>query len=245
MGLLLLAGGWSAAQQPLPPLPAPGGPAPQPLPAEPAQAKPHGGRLHYSQEKALTLPKAQSNIRQTGYFQDVRSPMVGATDQGDYLYQLLPPGPERMFQHFQSETALREQLRQESREKAPPERAVFPNEKSVTDERYAERAFSSQVALAEPAYVNYERLLFQDINTERYGWDLGMVQPAISTGKFFFDLALLPYHIGSRPFDCIDSSAGYCQPGDPVPYLLYPPNLSVTGFMAETGAVLGAMAIFP
>jgi len=253
LGLLLLTGSWSIAQQPLPPLPAATGhvpapaAAPAPLPALPSEPPPPAlpvGRLHYSKAKAPALPTA-ADIRQTRFYQDVRPPVVGSADQLDYLQQLLPPNTELLFSRFQPEDRLREQIRQESKEKSPPERAVFPDEKPVTQEPYAERRFSAQVSLVEPAYVNYKRLYFEDVNSERYGWDKGMVQPVISAGLFFLDVAVLPYQIGSRPFNCVDSSAGYCLPGDPVPYLLYPPNLSVTGAMAETGAFLGAMAIFP
>jgi hypothetical protein len=163
----------------------------------------------------------------------------------DYLYQLLPPSPQRLPFALKSEDTLREQIRQESREKAPPERVTFPEEKPVTGTRFADHSFAPQVALAEPYYVNYKRLYFQDLNSERYGWELGFVQPLVSTGLFFTDLALLPYHFASRPFDCVQSSAGYCLPGDPVPYLCYPPHLSVTGAVGEAAAVLGVIAIFP
>jgi hypothetical protein len=162
----------------------------------------------------------------------------------DYLIQLLPPDPQRMFRVY-SEDELREQIRQENREKSPPERAVFPDEKPVTTETYVARRFPPQVALAEPAYVNYERLHFQDLNSERYGWDLGIIQPVVSTGKFVADVALLPYRCASRPFDCIESSAGYCLPGDPVPYMCYPPYLSTTGALGEAAAIIGLIAIFP
>ena len=34
-------------------------------------------------------------------------------------------------------------------------------------------------------------------------------------------------------------------PGDPVPFLLYPPGFSVTGLMAEAGTAVALFAIFP
>ena len=43
----------------------------------------------------------------------------------------------------------------------------------------------------EPNYVCYNRLYFEQINAERYGWDLGFVAPFISAGEFFKDVVLL------------------------------------------------------
>ena len=75
--------------------------------------------------------------------------------------------------------------------------------------------------------------------------DLGFVQPFVSTAEFYWDLATLPYHFWTNPCRCYECSSGYCLPGDPVPYLLYPPQISITGAMAEAGAIVGLLAIFP
>jgi hypothetical protein len=56
---------------------------------------------------------------------------------------------------------------------------------------------------------------------------------------------LLPYHCGTdicRKFEC---DAGYCLPGDPVPYMCYPPHYSVTGAALEIAAGVGIAFIFP
>jgi len=97
----------------------------------------------------------------------------------------------------------------------------------------------------EPYFVSHKRLLFEQINTERYGWDFGIIDPPISAGLFFADVALLPYHAFTDPFRCCETGAGYCLPGDPVPYLLYPPEYSLTGAVAEAGAIGAVLAIFP
>jgi hypothetical protein len=254
-GLLLLAGGLARAQELPPPLPVPTGPVPAasarpaPLPSLPA-ASPFPAppvkkiTFHKAEGPARPVSPAAAEIRQAQFAGGRTAPGVG-TDQMDYLFQLLPAGFPRLTSQLKSEDALREQIRQEFREKSPPERATFPEEKPVTGTRYADHVFAPQVALAEPYYVNYKRLYFQDLNSERYGWELGFVQPLVSTGLFFTDLALLPYHCASRPLDCVQSSAGYCLPGDPVPYLCYPPHLSVTGSVAEAAAVIAVLAIFP
>jgi hypothetical protein len=126
-----------------------------------------------------------------------------------------------------------------------PDRAIFPEEPVVSREKYVPRPFPPASLLVEPNYVCYGRLYFEERNSERYGWDLGMVQPLVSSGVFFFDVATLPYHWGANLCKGPACSAGQCLPGDPVPYLLYPPNLSVTGAVIETGAIAGLLAIFP
>ena len=97
----------------------------------------------------------------------------------------------------------------------------------------------------EPNYVLYRRLFFEERNSERYGWDLGILNPFVSAGAFYWDLALLPYQVGSLPFRRFDSNAGLCLPGDAVPYYLYPPNWSVTGSVVEAGVIVALFAIFP
>jgi hypothetical protein len=91
----------------------------------------------------------------------------------------------------------------------------------------------------------YGRLLFEDLNSERYGWDLGFIQPFVSGGRFLWDMALLPYHTATAPCRCFECNAGYCLPGDPVPYLLYPLELSLTGAAWEASVIVALFAIFP
>jgi hypothetical protein len=99
--------------------------------------------------------------------------------------------------------------------------------------------------VVEPCYTAYGRLYFEERNSERYGWDLGFVQPFVSAGYFFKDVLLLPYHMGTDPFRHYDANTGYCLPGDPIPYVLYPPGLSATGLVAEGATWVGISALFP
>jgi hypothetical protein len=98
--------------------------------------------------------------------------------------------------------------------------------------------------LVEPNYVDYRRLLFEDKNSERYGWNLGPIQPFVSANIFIADWVFLPYKVFSWPCLRYDSNAGLCLPGDPVPYFLYPPGFSLTGTAAEAGAVIALHYIF-
>jgi hypothetical protein len=172
-------------------------------------------------------------------------PPRGREEAPEYKVQLEPPGPERLFR-LQSEARLKEQMRQESRHLGGVERIIFPEEALVsTDKNPPRRVWPDMQEIAEPNYVCYGRLYFEQRNAERYGWELGILQPFISAGTFFTDVVLLPYHIGTEPCRCYDSNAGYCLPGDAVPYLLYPPDISLTGLAAEAVAVGGLAAVFP
>ncbi len=91
--------------------------------------------------------------------------------------------------------------------------------------------------LLEPGYVVHRRLYFEDKNSERYGWDAGFVQPLLSLGIFYKDVLLYPAKLGSNRRERYETNAGKYMPGSPVPYLLYPPEITVGGY------ILGAVAI--
>jgi hypothetical protein len=93
----------------------------------------------------------------------------------------------------------------------------------------------------EPNIVTHQRLYFEERNAERYGWDLGFIQPLVSTGYYLKDLANLPFTFITKPCQRYDSSAGKCLPGDPVPYLLYPPEISAVPKIVS----YGLLAKFP
>jgi hypothetical protein len=138
-----------------------------------------------------------------------------------------------------------ERVRQERRSQSLVERIYFPEEAELSKTAYAGRKWAPLKEAIEPGYVFYQRLLFEQKNTERYGWDLGVVQPAFSALHFFGDVALLPYHLGTRPLQQYDCNTGYCLPGDPVPLRLYPPEFSWTGLAVEAAAVGAILIAFP
>lgn len=187
---------------------------------------------------------SSSAIQQVRYQTMSPAPRGTSDDVTQPVIQLEPPGPLRVFQ-LDTEAKLQERMRQEARERPTTEPAVqFPAEPKVTGGAIF-RNFAPQTEVVEPNYVCYGRLYFEDKNSERYGWDLGFIQPVVSTGLFFWDLAALPYNICAQPCWHFESSAGYCLPGDAVPYLLYPPNLSVTGVLGEASTAVALLAIFP
>jgi hypothetical protein len=171
----------------------------------------------------------------------------GLGDAGDatiYNIPLEPPGRDLLVR-LESQAALFERMRQEARTRPTRDVLSFPTEPIISTKRYARRKWELLPEVVEPNYVYYGRLLFEQKNFERYGWDLGAVTPLVAAGAFFKDLALLPYHLGARPCEPCDCSAGHCLPGEPVPLLLYPPQLSVSGLSAEAGVVTGLFLAFP
>ena len=154
------------------------------------------------------------------------------------------PGPDIIFR-LESEGSLFTRLRNEERAKGNLQPLVFPEEPVVSKDKYYGRDWPRRVEYAEPSFVVYKRLRFEQPNFERYGWDFGLLTPVVSAGAFFGDVVLLPYHAFSDPFRCYDSGVGYCLPGDPVPLLLYPHECSATGAVAEAAAVVTVLAVFP
>lgn len=100
-------------------------------------------------------------------------------------------------------------------------------------------------SVIEPDYVVHRRLYFEEKNSERYGWDLGIVQPVISTLYFYKDTLLWPAKLASNPFERYDTSAGKCLPGSPVPYYLYPPEVDLFGASVGAATIVGAAVILP
>ncbi len=105
--------------------------------------------------------------------------------------------------------------------------------------------YSPKFATLEPGYVVHRKLYFEDLNSERYGWEMGLFQPALSATYFFKDVLFWPHKLASNLQTRYDTSAGKCPPGSPVAYYLYPPELSFGGGLIGTGAVIGTVFLFP
>jgi hypothetical protein len=212
-------------------------------PAPPAfvPAAPQERTLHFS--RGTLRPEATAPRQLPG----TPAGPVGKGERGfaeeypEFSIQLEVPGIQRLFR-LESEAALQERMRQEFKNKG--ERITFPDEPILSKEPYTPRQWVTRIRQVEPNYLMYGRLHFEQPNSERFGWEVPLFQPAIATAQFFFDVAMLPYHIGTRPLQCYDSNAGYCLPGDPVPLLLYPPEWSATGLTLEAGTLVGLFLIF-
>jgi hypothetical protein len=153
------------------------------------------------------------------------------------------PGVERLFR-LDSEEAFFQRMRQEARGRRSEE-LVFPEEPLLSRTPYYGRDWPRMKMEVEPHFVCHGRLLFEQLNFERYGWEIGVFQPLISSALFYKDVLLLPYHLASYPHRCYDCSKGKCLPGDPVPLILYPPELTVTGAAAELLTIAALCVMFP
>jgi hypothetical protein len=156
--------------------------------------------------------------------------------------------PQRVFR-LETEATLRERMAREGRLGINPlnlkYEIVFPDYPAAPKEEYVPRRWPALAEIVEPALVCYKRLYFEQLNFERYGWDLGAISPFLSQGAFYFDLISLPYHAATEPFRRYECNAGYYLPGDPVPLLLYPQELSWTGALAEAAVIGLGFVIFP
>jgi hypothetical protein len=154
--------------------------------------------------------------------------------------QLEAPRPDQLFRP-ESEATFRERMRAEANQKHAT--AEFPKDAEVVPAG-SSRLLPPRTATYIPYIVCYRPLYFEDKNTERYGWHLPLLQPLVSTGKFYVDTLLLPYNMGVQPPWACECNAGYYLPGDPVPYMAYLPPWSWTGAAMELGAIGGGIALF-
>lgn len=161
-----------------------------------------------------------------------------------FQVQLDIPSMDRVFR-VESDASLIERIRQEFRQR--DERAEFPKTAEIKEpvKRALMRDQPPQVCRQEAYYVAYQPLYFEEKNSERYGWELGVLQPFISTLYFYKDVALLPYHATVNPPWQCETNSGYFWPGQPVPYYLYIPPFSWTATAAQVGTIVGGAAIFP
>jgi hypothetical protein len=161
----------------------------------------------------------------------------------DNAITLQPPTKQRLFR-VESEQAFLDRISREIR-RAGGAAPTFPPSADLPKEVYHDRVWGPRTCYTVPEYVCYGRLYFEQINMERYGWDLGPLSMVASPLIFFKDVAFLPYKLGTEPCRPCECSAGYCLPGDPVPLLLYRPKISLTGTAAELATIGALLAIFP
>lgn len=155
----------------------------------------------------------------------------------------------------QLERAILERLRQEEREygrdpfaKYPPTLRFPVNPPIGGGVAYQPKTltYSPMQVRYEPLYVVHRRLHFEEKNAERYGWELGIIQPLVSAAYFYKDVLLWPNSLASGvAYGFWDTNVGKCLPGSPTPYLLYPPGLTITGSVVEGLFVTGVAFAIP
>jgi hypothetical protein len=254
----LLATGQLAAQDimiPLPPYqpPAPIQPTPRSAPVQPvsAQSMPMPTarsapiqptavhNVSFTPAKAVAAPAALT----LSQFPKAGPPKTATSEsEVDFAIRTDLPGPDLLFRR-ESEDQVFERIRQEGTRPGGP-RIIFP-ERFITKQEFQPRQFPEIVSEVEPGHVAHRRLFFEQKNFDRYLWEIGYLQPAVSSGRFLYDIILMPYHCGTEPLRRWDASAGKCLPGDPTPLLCYGERFSVTGLTFQTFAVAGGILIFP
>ena len=232
--LLLLSSAAGAQQAPTVVAPAPY--APLPASAVAADAAPVPSRLDVAQRQP-ERPGREPPFRE--------GPIPPLPGEVPYEIVLEVPSIGRVAASVESDAQLKERIRQENRGRKNLERIIFPADPIISTDRYNGRKWYPMRLEVAPYYVCYGRLRFEQPNFERFGWGLGVFTPLISSGMFLWDFVTLPYHMAMEPCRCFEYNTGYCLPGDPVPLLLYPIEISATGFVAEVGTILTLVACFP
>jgi hypothetical protein len=189
-------------------------------------------------------------IGQSSGIQPVRfQPPAGAPEPRlEFELQLVIPGLKRLSR-LESDEKLFERIRQETLAINPNERPEFPESPLLSRDRYMGRGdlWHRRQLTVEPNYVCYGKMqaMFEDRNAERYGWDFGPVSVPLCHAKFYADLAMLPLRAFANPCRRHECGTGYCLPGDPVPFMLYPVEVNVKGVAAEVAVIAALCAIFP
>jgi hypothetical protein len=162
----------------------------------------------------------------------------------DFVIRTEPPGRDRLFQRL-SEDQFFDTIRQENQARPGAQRVYFPERLPVSREPFVARNFKRMETRIEPEFVVHRRLLFEQPNFDRAGWDLGPLTVGITTGMFAYDVIALPYHAWTRPLEHWETSAGKCMPGDRTPLYFYPEQFSLTGLVGQASAVAGGIFVFP
>lgn len=117
---------------------------------------------------------------------------------------------------------------------------------ALGDQEVAARIFADSVLTWKASGLCHKPLYFQDVQLERYGHEWGpVVQPALSTVRFFGDLAVLPYKMGIHPPNECQYSLGYYRPGDCAPWTRGPIPISLRGAISQAAFVTGTAWALP
>lgn len=190
------------------------------------------------------MAQPPGGVQQARFQPPSRQRAADSLAEQQYQIQLDVPSMDRVFR-LENDQDLFERIRQEYRTRN--DRAIFPAPVETDQEvkRQVVRNNAPQNCYVHPSFVVYNPLYFEDLNVERYGWELGVLQPLASTLHFYKDVVLLPYNAAVLPPWACDANAGYYNVGQPVPYICYVPPWSWKGAVAEVGTFVGGASVFP
>lgn len=99
----------------------------------------------------------------------------------------------------------------------------------------------------EAPQLKYNPLYFEDVQLERYGNEVCILQPFLSGARFYATLPTLPYQMMSEGNSLCHTvyDLGHDRPGNCVPYALQVPEFSWTGSLASGGWAYALIVILP
>ena len=117
---------------------------------------------------------------------------------------------------------------------------------SIDDRSFPSRDFTESIVTWKASGACHKPLYFEDVQLERYGHELGpVVQPVISTARFFGDVVVLPYKMGINPMNECQYSLGYYRPGSCAPWSVGPVPISLRGALMQAKVISGAALALP
>jgi hypothetical protein len=123
--------------------------------------------------------------------------------------------------------------------------ARFAREGEVAHRMGYSRSKTETLLTWEAPALCYRPLYFEEINLERHGYKIPLIQPALSAAHFFGRVPLLPYMMVSEGHGKCRYTLGHYRPGDYAPYSLYVPRLRLDASAAEAAVVAGVLFAFP
>jgi len=93
--------------------------------------------------------------------------------------------------------------------------------------------------------VSHRPLYFEDVNLERHGFKVPLVQPVLSAAHFFGRLPTLPYLMVAEKHRQQRYTLGHYRPGSAASYAWYLPRPSIAGGVVGAAAVTGVLFAFP
>lgn len=88
-------------------------------------------------------------------------------------------------------------------------------------------------------------LYFEEVNLERYGYNCGLLQPAVSAAHFFCTLPALPYKMTVNPPGTCIYTLGHGRPGSYTPFQIHRPPLRWDAAVVEGAVVTGLVFLIP
>jgi hypothetical protein len=150
------------------------------------------------------------------------------------------------------ETASGKQLKYRVDDLSDPDQAYvaevwqFPITCSLRGLKQEQRNFVGTTANWKASGLCHKPLMFEEVQLERYGHEIGPVlQPVVSTAHFFGNIIVMPYKAGIHPPNECQYALGYYRPGNCAPWTVGPIPISLRGGLFQAAAVTGVNFALP